>query len=244
MDGWIAVSHAVQRHYCQNLGLTAIEVIHNGVDVAEIEAVSGVNALAVRGRLGLPPEGPALLCAGRFRHEKGHRYLIAALAELSRRDLRPTLVLAGTGPLLQAVVDDVSDLGLLDQVKFVGHMNHRELMGMMAAADIVVIPSTHEGLSVTAEEALMLGRPVVASRTGGLQEVIEDASDGLLVPPGDVEALASAIERLIRDQALRARLSETGKVRAERLFSASRAATAHEQLFGALRGSLQSRRAL
>ncbi len=229
------MSGAVKQHYAEALGLEPIEIIHNGVDADEMSVARGADGEAIRRRLGIPSGRSLLLCAGRFRHEKGHRYLIAALSELKERGVQPALVLAGTGPLADAVATDVGHRGLRDQVQFVGHLDHAELMELMAAVDIVVVPSVHEGLSVTAAEALMLGKPVIASNVGGLAEVVEAGISGVLVPPADPAALAGSIARLILDEALRKCLGKEGERRAMRRFRVADVAAAHERLFERLR---------
>jgi glycosyltransferase involved in cell wall biosynthesis len=234
MDGWIAVSRAVRDHYRDALHLASIEVIPNAVNVEDVLAHRRSDAAASRSRLGAPPQRTLLLCAGRFRHEKGHRYLVAALDELRGRDIQPVLVIAGDGPLRDAVATDVAQRGLTDQVKFVGQLDHSRLLDVMAAADVVITPSTHEGFSITAAEALLLGKPVIASRVGGIPELVEDGRSGLLVAPSDVEGLARAIERLTRDEELRGRLGGQGSATTQRLCSTERVADAHEQLFASL----------
>ncbi len=234
MDAWIAVSGAVREHYRDALRLASIEVIPNAVNVEDVVAHRDSDAAASRSRVGASPGRPLLLCAGRFRHEKGQRYLVAALAELRERDVRPLLVFAGDGPLRDAVAADVGQRGLIDQVEFVGQLDHSRLLDVMAAADILVAPSTHEGFSITAAEALLLGRPVIASRVGGIPELVEDGRSGLLVAPADVKSLARAIERLTEDEELRIRLGGKGSATTERLCGTERVADAHEQLFASL----------
>jgi glycosyltransferase involved in cell wall biosynthesis len=234
MDAWIAVSGAVRDHYRDTLRLASIEVIPNAVNVKDVLVHRDQDAATSRGRLGASPGRTLLLCAGRFRHEKGHRYLVAALADLRERDIQPMLVFAGDGPLRDSVAADVAQRGLIDHVKFLGQLDHSRLLDVMAAADVVVAPSTHEGFSITAAEALLLGKPVIASRVGGLPELVEDGRSGLLVAPSDVEGLARAIERLTRDEELRDRLGGQGSATTQRLCSTERVADAHEQLFASL----------
>jgi glycosyltransferase involved in cell wall biosynthesis len=234
MDAWIAVSGAVRDHYRDALRLASIEVIPNAVNVEDVLAHRDTDSAAIRGRLGASPRRTLLVCAGRFRHEKGHRYLVAALAELRERDVRPMLVFAGDGPLRDAVAADVAQHGLIDQVKFVGQLDHSRLLEVMSAADVVVAPSTHEGFPITVAEALLLGKPVIGSGVGGIPELVEDGRSGLLVAPSDVEGLARAIERLTQDEELKIRLGGQGSATTQRLCSTERVAEAHEQLFASL----------
>lgn len=233
MDGLIAVSEAVRDHYSEHLNLPSVEVIYNGVSSHDLRPLEEPEPAAVRIRYGLPAGDTILLCAGRFRQEKGHAYALAALSELRTLGLRPCLVLAGRGPLEDVITADIRRRGLQDQVRMVGHLSHSDLMEMMVAANIVIMPSLQEGLGVTAIEASMLGKPVVASRAGGLPEVVADGVSGLLVPPRDSPALARYIQRLIANPSFAADLGRNAKTRASRLFTIETTATRHEQLFEA-----------
>jgi glycosyltransferase involved in cell wall biosynthesis len=118
-----------------------------------------------------------------------------------------------------------------------------DVAGEIRASTAVVIPSTKpEALSITALEAMAVGRPVVASAIGGLPEVITDGLTGLLVPPGDPAALASAIDRLIRDPGLGPRLVDAARTMLSERFSGVRFAEAWRQLYGDLAGDIVSDR--
>jgi len=100
----------------------------------------------------------------------------------------------------------------------------RDVAACLAAADVVALPSLQEGLGVAALEAMAAGRPVVASRVGGLAEAVVHEETGLLVPPGDPTALATALARLARDPGLRARLGAAGRARVLAHYTAARMA--------------------
>ena len=164
----------------------------------EIRVVpSGVR---VPGTVAAPEEPPHVLYAGRLSEEKGIRDLLEATAGLPR-------VIVGDGPLRTHVPDTV------------GFVPPSELGRYYERAAVVACPSHREGYGVVAREAMAYGRPVVASAVGGLTDAVEDEVTGLLVAPGDPDALRGAIERLLDDADLRARLGEAGRQRARERFS-------------------------
>jgi glycosyltransferase involved in cell wall biosynthesis len=142
--------------------------------------------------------GDVVLFAGRLSPEKGIGEFLAATEGLPR-------VVVGAGPV--AVPESV------------GFVPPEELGAYYERAAVVVVPSRREGYGMVAREAMAYGRPVVATAVGGLRDAIEDGVDGLLVPPRDVSALRAAIERLLADPALRARLGGAARAKAVRLWS-------------------------
>jgi len=124
----------------------------------------------------------------------------------------PRLILAGEGPHRANLEARAARLGIADRVQFLGPVPHTDLPAMHAISDIFVMPSTdHETFCLAACEAMSCARPVVASRTGGLVEVVRDGETGLLVPPADPAALAAAIGTLLSDPALRTRMGAAGR---------------------------------
>ncbi len=150
--------------------------------------------------VGTPAEPPHVLYAGRLSDEKGVLELVDATTGLAR-------VVVGDGPLRDRVPDAV------------GFVPPAELGAYYERAAIVCVPSRREGYGLTAREAMAYGRPVVATDVGGLRDAIEDGVTGLLVPPRDPAALRAALTRLLDDPALRARLGEAARRRAEVAFS-------------------------
>jgi glycogen(starch) synthase len=146
-------------------------------------------------RVGEPDEPAHLLYAGRLSPEKGVLELIEAARGLP-------LVVAGDGPLRDRVPDAL------------GFVPHDRLLRLYERASVVVCPSRREGFGVVCAEAMAHGRPVVASAVGGLRDLVVDSETGLLVPPGDVAALRAALDRLLADRELRARLGRAARERA------------------------------
>jgi glycosyltransferase involved in cell wall biosynthesis len=147
-----------------------------------------------------PDDPPHVLYAGRLSPEKG----VLALVEAARG---LPLVVAGDGPLRDRVPEGR------------GWVPHDELLRLYDRAAIVACPSLREGFGVACAEAMAHARPVVASNVGGLRDLVVDGETGLLVPPGDVAALRSALERLVGDENLRRRLGAAARTRIREHFS-------------------------
>jgi len=148
--------------------------------------------------------GPAIGTAGRLTAQKALGDALAALARVPGVEL---LVL-GDGPLRGALEQRAAELRVTDRVRFLGAGTRADVMTLFRAVDVALLTSAWENLPHTVLEALAAGTPVVATAVGGVPEVVLDGKNGLLVPPGDVGAIAAAIERLVRDERFRATLAE------------------------------------
>ena len=210
VDKYIAVSHAAARHLIDTKGVPAskVRVIHNGRDLDRFGATDARRRSATRAALGLGDE-PAILVPARLDEQKGHRYLLDALAILAPRWPNLITLLAGDGTLEQSLRAQCAALGLGDRVRFLGY--RRDVPELLEAADLVVLPSLYEGLSLVTIEALAAGRPMVATEVDGTPEVVIHEKTGLLAPPANPQALASAIERMLSDPAMAARLGSEGR---------------------------------
>ena len=154
-------------------------------------------------RTELALDGPTLAFAGRLMAAKALDVALAAVA------LVPgvALVIVGDGPDRAALEQQRDALGLADRVRFVGGLGREGVLRMFRAADAVLLSSRWENFPHVIVEALAVGTPVISSAVGGVPEVVRDGENGLLVPAGDVEALAGAIRRLLGDDELRSRLA-------------------------------------
>lgn len=167
-----------------------------------------------------PPERvPRILCAARLCSWKGHRDLLDALALLRARGVAFACDLAGDGELRAEVTATVARLALDDAVRMLGNVPHAALVARLAAGeyDVFALASTerageHEGIPVAVMEAMAAGLPVVSTRTGSLDELV-DAAAGTLVPQRDPAAFAAALEPLLRDRATRMRMGRAGRER-------------------------------
>jgi colanic acid/amylovoran biosynthesis glycosyltransferase len=168
---------------------------------------------------------PIVLCPARLEPVKGHRHLLDAAARLMGRGIEFELWLAGEGPEGKAIARWVDELRLGHHVRLLGTVPHAELLQLYRGrrVDCVVLPSVdlgggvHEGISVALIEAMAYGVPTVATRTGGLPELLHGGA-GVLVPPADPGALANALERVLVSSTLRAELVHAGRRRVEEEF--------------------------
>ncbi len=161
------------------------------------------------GGLATPRQRPvALLAVGRLSWHKGYDTLLYAISILRDSGIDLDVKIAGSGEQLDDLLDLRARLKLDDAVTFLGQVEQARVSGLWREADIGVVPSLTEGLPLAVVEAMAQARPIVATRVGGIPEVIDHDVNGLLVQPGDAAELAAAIRRVIEDPALAVRLAE------------------------------------
>jgi len=164
-------------------------------------------------RAALGIEGFALGVAGRLTEQKALEDTLAALARVPR----VALLVLGDGPERAALERRAAQLDLSDRVRFLGAGTRDDVIVLFRAVDAALLTSAWENLPHTLLEALAAGTPVIATAVGGIPEVVRDGENGLLVPPRDVAAAASAIDRLVRDEVLRASLAAAAAPSVEEL---------------------------
>ncbi len=205
----IAISPAVRQCLLDGgVPAAAIDEIPDALD--ETRLLAPIGRAAMRRQLGLGDERFVVLALAQLMHRKGLDVLLRAVASL--RDPRLCVLLAGDGPEAAALRALAAELQLGSAVQFLGRRN------LLAACDLFVLPSRAEGLGVAALEALGAARPVIASKVGGLADLIQHERSGLHVPPDDPAALAAAIARLRDDPLLRERLAAAGPARVDEGF--------------------------
>jgi glycosyltransferase involved in cell wall biosynthesis len=159
--------------------------------------------------------------AARLVPMKGLEYLVAAVAELHRRGLSCQLRIAGEGPSRSAVENLVSALNIPDRVSLLGE--YKEMPQFYRSLDVFALPSVStEGLPLSVLEAMSTGLPVVSTLISGIPEAVVDGVTGTLVPARDANALADALEPLVRSRAQRDCMGQAGRYRAETQFSLER----------------------
>ena len=205
---------------------TKSTVIYNSVDVALMEQAAAVASTGL--------DAPVVVFLGVLGRRKGADVLLDAWIDLVRSGRAPapwTLVIAGDGPDKRGLESVAADAGVLDRVRFTGATARSDIAGLVTSGSIMVVPSRTEPFGLVAAEGQMLGRPMVASDTGGLPEVIENGVTGLLVPVEDAAALATAIASLIADDEKRRSFGHAARERALRKFSPERMAREYLELY-------------
>jgi glycosyltransferase involved in cell wall biosynthesis len=161
-----------------------------------------------------PADGPVLLTAGRLAPWKGMDHLLETVARLRRQLPSVRLVVAGDGPMGEALRTQATSLGLDRAVLWLGGISRERLVAWMEAASLFVLLSEYEGFSHVAIEAMTCGLPVALSRAGGNPELVTDGRDGLLLDPGDHGGSAAALAQLLRDEPRRLAMAAQARARA------------------------------
>ncbi len=207
---------------------TRVQVVYPGVDLSRFRP-SPADRASARRQLDISEDTFVIGCLGRGTPEKGHRYLLEALAGLRERGCAIKLVMIGLPPPgndhalyphLEHLHRLVVDLRIDKSVRFLGFQT--ETPRWLNALDVLVHPSLRESFGRAAAEAMAVGLPVIASRVDGLPEIVADAETGLLVPPADPPGLRAAVARLHADRELRRQMGERGRRRVQQLFSRDR----------------------
>ena len=170
---------------------------------------------------------------GSLIRRKGHDVLVRAVGQLGGAQ-PPHLLIASDGPEREPLEHLAAELGLQHRIHFLGY--HEPITDLYASCDLMALASRADAFGLVLAEAGYSNRPVVATRVGGIPEVVVDSETGLLVPPDDVPALANALRHLANDEGLRLRLGAAARVRAETRFSVQRMATEFTETYGHLTG--------
>lgn len=222
-DMFLARKNFVFREFAARVLRSAAAVTACSPDLKEqAEDISGRPVLlmeyGVETGLFKPPAAPdpanqSVFAVGRLVHKKGFIQLLDAFAKIHTYYPNSILTIAGCGPLQPLLQDRMQSLGLSKFVKFPGDVDRKRLPEYFRAAGVTAVPSVtdeygnRDGLPNVVLEAMASGSAVVASNIPGIQNVMRDGQEGLVVPEGDVESLASALQRLLKDPELRARLA-------------------------------------
>jgi glycosyltransferase involved in cell wall biosynthesis len=235
VDGVIAISQPIVELLADaGIDRNKIRLIHSGVDLKRFE-------LANRAR---DPNSdvPVIGMTAVMEERKGHRYLLEAAALLKKQGRRIRYLLAGEGSLKAELERSVGSLGLNEEVSFAGFVS--DVPTFLRAIDIFVMPSLFEGLGVAALEAMAAGKPVVASKVGGLAETVNDSITGFLIPPRDPGALAAALKKLIANKSMAQEMGVQARRRIEEHFTLEKTAARNEAYYYELVGGVRSEQPL
>lgn len=200
-------------HFCRSQAMIfcppekwdRLHIIHCGVDPSLFKPATHTG------------QGTRLLTVGRMASVKGMPILLEAIKQLQKDHPDLKLMVVGDGPERADFERRAKQLGISDQVEFVGYQSQAEVRERLAEADVFVLPSFAEGVPVVLMEAMAAGVPVVTTRIAGVAELVDHDHSGLLVPPGDTHALANAIDTLLTNPSKRTAFGHAGhqKVSAE-----------------------------
>jgi glycosyltransferase involved in cell wall biosynthesis len=215
-DRLVGNSHAVVDFY-REIGVPAerLAMIYSG---AGDEEPPPVDPAAIRASFGFEPDAPLVLFAGRLAEQKRVGDLLKAIDLVQHIQPDVRTLIAGDGPLRDRLAETAHAYDLNGRVRFLGHRD--DVPQLLAAANLVVLPSAYEGLPNIVLEAMRFRKPVVATAAPGTTELVVDGQTGILVPVGDTKLLARAIRDIVRDPTLAHRMGEAGRARVEADFGA------------------------
>jgi len=226
-DAVVAVSTSTRQHLEESLGLPAgaVHTIPNGIPRRPGDASGPIQ------EFGISPDEVVILAVGNLVERKGHIVLLRALAQLGQQGLSVPwrVVIAGRGEERPALEAFAEEAGFADRVHLPGHRD--DIPDLQEAAHVVCMPSLWEGLPLAVLEGMHAGNCVVASRTSGIPEAIDDGVHGLLVKPGDTEALASALRQVLDDRDVREGMGRAAKQRARKDFSVAGMADRYSEFY-------------
>lgn len=202
-------------------------VIYNCVDTEQFQG--SPDAASARVELGLRPEDLVVTEIAHLRKHKGQMHLVRAASRIYRDAPDLVVLLVGGGPDEAVLRSEVASLGFSGRVRFLGPRS--DLGTILAATDVLALPSEYEGFGIVQAEAMHFSIPVVATSYGGSTEVVVDGETGFLVPFGDVNALEDKLGRLVHDGELRGQLGRAGRIRSEQLFGMSKLGEAYAALY-------------
>lgn len=228
-DCAVANSEAVRRSLIdRDPGVAArCRVIYNGVGLPTASPEPWQSP--ARKTLGLNTKHLAITVIANFHPYKGHRHVLDAHAALLKTHPHARLLFAGHGHEENNLRCRASALGVAESVHFLGSTT--EIESLLDASDVVVHASSQEGFPNATLQAMAMGRPVIATRVGGIPEQVVDGTTGLLVDPGHTAGIVSALQRLAEDETLRLSLGAAGRARARDVFSWERMTAAYAGLY-------------
>jgi len=231
----VAIADEVARTVEQLYGYKNPPVIPNGIPVDEYTPNPEARA-QFRAAYGVEPDARVIVHVGRFVPLKNHALLIQAFA-LLEASIPLYLWLVGDGELRPAMEQLAQELGVAHRVRFWGI--REDVPAILNAADIFTLPSQHEGNPMSVMEAMAAGLPVVASRVGGIPELVEEGKTGLLVPPGEVHSLQQALLSLVRNPDLCLQMGRAARQRAVERFDIRQTVRQYEALYEQLNSATQ-----
>ncbi len=230
-DRVTAVGRFVAEALTKNEGIQAgrVRVIRNGIDPDDFPPADAKSRAAARGSLGVDVDTPVVMQVARFHKVKDHRTAVHAFAKVVEQFFGARLCLIGEGPERTAIEALSRELGLLEHVQFLGVRD--DIAELLPGADVFMLSSVSEGVSVTLLEAMSTGLAIAATDVGGNGEVVEHEETGLLSPRGDAQALGHNIITLLTDDDKRRAMGVAGRARLLEAFTQERMHGAYAEVY-------------
>ncbi|HUN22741.1 MAG TPA: glycosyltransferase family 4 protein [Anaerolineales bacterium] len=221
----IAISHALANFVETVEGIPAskVRVCHYGLDIQP------PTSTPLRKTVGIPQHAPVIGFVGRLTEQKGVRFLLAAFPEIAHAVPGVQLLLIGEGVQRPQLEKQAEDLLMPCCIHFLGWQSNASQW--MSAFDVLVVPSLWEGFGLVVLEGMSAGLPVVATQVSALPEIVQTEETGILVPPADSQALASALIRILRQPQWAKQLGQSGQARLRSVFSVARMVQGHLTLY-------------
>ncbi len=231
VNGWVnrivVVAKAVKEMVCQVEGVpeSKITVIYNGIELPSV----GSPSMELREQLGIKEQDKVIVHVANLKPIKGHAFLVQAMKKVVKEIPHVKVLLIGHDELNGALQDLSKDLGLRNNILFLG--KRRDVTDLLRLADICVLPSLSEGMSNAILEYMACGKPAVVTDVGGNPELVEQRVHGLVVPKENADELSAALIALLKDPELCRRMGENGLKRAREEFSIDKMVKNYEELF-------------
>jgi len=229
-DGVIVVSEAVRQFAIADLKIpdNKIDVVYNGITslpvVVDVESIR-----RIRAEIGLRSDSSVVACVGSLKEVKGHKYLLQAMPLILRDVPNVQFLIIGDGPLQPELRSLATALGIADKVCFAGL--REDVRTILPAIDILVQPSLQETFSLAILEAMAAEKTVVATKVGGIPELVEDGRTGLLVPPENPSAIAKAVISLLSSPYKRRMFGVAGGKRFREFFTAEKMVRRYKEIY-------------
>jgi glycosyltransferase involved in cell wall biosynthesis len=201
------------------VGNDKIIKIYSGIDLNQFRPVSEETKARIRRKWHMGVEDAVIGIVSKLWEGKGHSTLIKAFQEVKKAIPNAKLVIVGEGYLQDSLHALVNELGLNDSILFTGFQ--MDVSEIIATFDVAVLPSFFEGMGRVLLEAMAMGKPLIASRVGGIPDLVEDSVNGILTVAGDVQGLAKVIQQILGDKNLSDRMGQAGRNRVTEQFSAA-----------------------
>lgn len=233
----IACSEEVAKVLINTDGIPVSRVVSiaNGVS---LERITSIQATDLQHEFGIEHNTTTLIIVGRLHEAKGHMDLIPVFKRLVQHNHKLHLLIVGDGELESQIISQISKLGIEKHITLTGFRS--DVLSIIAACDVVVMPSRWEGLPMALLEAMALEKPVVATNVGGIPNVIHDSENGLLVEAGNMAALEQKLNLILESKELRDRLAEQAKTTVLNHYSAKTVSIRYEELYDEVRKEIPS----